>query len=156
MRYPDLSRKSWPLICGLALLAFPMEGQELAAPPLQLPVEPAKHLSVPRLYVREFRFEGNKVFSSRELAKVTAGYVGREISSLELEDARRAVTEYYVSRGYIDSGAVLPDQNPQDGVVMIRITEGVLSATRITGNKWLNRNFRRALKISTSGTTSSC
>jgi hemolysin activation/secretion protein len=120
-----------------------MEGQELAAPPLQLPVEPAQHLSVPRLYVREFRFEGNRVFSSRELAKVTAGYVGREISSLELEDARRAVTEYYVSRGYIDSGAVLPDQNPQDGVVIIRITEGVLSTTRITGNKWLRESYIR-------------
>jgi hemolysin activation/secretion protein len=120
-----------------------MEGQELAAPPLQLPVAPANHLSVPRLYVRGFRFEGNKVFSSRELAKVTAGYVGREISSLELEDARRAVTEYYVSHGYIDSGAVLPDQNPQDGVVIIRITEGTLSAMRITGNKWLRESYIR-------------
>ncbi|MGO9611192.1 MAG: ShlB/FhaC/HecB family hemolysin secretion/activation protein [Verrucomicrobiia bacterium] len=143
MRRTGLPRKLWPLICGLVLLALPMEGQELAAPPLQLPVEPAKHLSVPRLYVREFRFEGNKVFSSQQLAKVTAGYVGREISSLELEDARRAVTEYYVSRGYIDSGAVLPDQNPQDGVVIIRITEGTLSAMRITGNKWLRESYIR-------------
>jgi hemolysin activation/secretion protein len=120
-----------------------VEGQELAAPPLQLPVEPAKLSSAPRLYVREFRFEGNTVFLSRELARVTAGYVGREISSLELEDARRAVTEYYVSRGYIDSGAVLPDQNPQDGVVIIRIIEGTLSAMKITGNKWLRESYIR-------------
>jgi hemolysin activation/secretion protein len=138
-----LSRRSWLLICGLVLLTFHVEGQELATPPLQLPVGPAKLASVPRLYVREFRFEGNKVFSSQELAKVTAGYVGREISSLELEDARRAVTEYYVSHGYIDSGAVLPDQSPQDGVVIIRITEGTLSAMRITGNKWLRESYIR-------------
>ncbi len=137
----DWSRKSWPLICGLVLLAFPMEGQELTPPQLQLPVEPAKPLSTPRLYVREFRFEGNKVFSSQELAKVIAGYVGREVSSLELEDARRAITEYYVSHGYIDSGAVLPDQEPHDGVVVIRITEGKLSAMRITGNKWLRESY---------------
>jgi hemolysin activation/secretion protein len=120
-----------------------VEGQGIATPPLRLSVEPSRLSSVPRLYVRGFRFEGNTVFSSQELAKVTAGYVGREISSLELEDARRAVTEYYVSHGYIDSGAVLPDQDPQNGVVIIRITEGTLSAMRITGNKWLRESYIR-------------
>jgi len=139
----SLFRNLWPLVYGLVPLAFSVQGQELATPPLQLPVESAKVPSVARLRVREFRFEGNKVFSSSELAKVTAGYVGREVTSLELEDARRAVTEYYVNHGYIDSGAVLPDQNPQDGVVIIRITEGTLNAIKITGNKWLRESYIR-------------
>ncbi len=117
--------------------------QELVPPPLQLPVAPARLSPGPQLFVREFRFEGNKVFSSEELARVTAPYVGREISSLELEDARRAVSEYYVSHGYIDSGAILPDQNPQDGVVLIRITEGKLTAIGISGNKWLRESYIR-------------
>jgi hemolysin activation/secretion protein len=137
------SLQSWLLICGLALLAFRVEGQDLTSPPLQLPVEPSRTSSLPQLYVREFRFEGNKVFSSQELAKITAGYVGRDISNLELEDARRAVTEYYISHGYIDSGAVLPDQNPHDGVVIIQITEGTLNAMKITGNKWLRESYIR-------------
>lgn len=143
MKCMSLFRNLWPLVYGLVPLAFSVQGQELATPPLQLPVESAKVPSVARLRVREFRFEGNKVFSSSELAKVTAGYVGREVTSLELEDARRAVTEYYVNHGYIDSGAVLPDQNPQDGVVIIRITEGTLNAIKITGNKWLRESYIR-------------
>jgi hemolysin activation/secretion protein len=137
------SRIWWPLVCCLVLLELPVGGQDLATPPLQLPIESADHSPMPRLYVREFRFEGNKVFSSQELARVTAGYVGHEINSLELEDARRAVTEYYVSHGYIDSGAVLPNQDPQDGVVIIRIIEGSLSAMKITGNKWLRESYIR-------------
>jgi len=138
-----LSRRWWPLIYSLVVLPFSVQGQELGAPPLQLPVTTAPLSAAPRLYVRRFRFEGNTVFSSEELARVVASYVGREISSLELEDARRAVTEYYVSHGYIDSGAVLPDQNPQDGVVIIRITEGTLNAMTITGNKWLRESYIR-------------
>ncbi len=134
-------KRHWILFCALVLLAVPVKGQELVAPPLQLPVKQSKLSSMPRLYVREFRFQGNKVFSSQQLAKVTEAYVGREITNLELEDARRAVTEYYVSRGYINSGAVLPDQDPQDGVVTMRITEGVISATDVTGNKWLRESY---------------
>jgi len=137
-----LSRKLWPLVCSI-VVAFSVKGQELGTPLLQLPVEPPRLSSAPQLYVREFRFEGNTVFSSKDLANVTAPYVGREISSLELEDARRAVTEYYVARGYIDSGAVLPDQNPRDGVVVIRITEGRLSRVTIAGNKWLRESYIR-------------
>jgi len=129
--------------CALVVSAFSSQAQELAAPPLRLSVEPTKLSSTLQLYVRAFRFEGNKAFSSQELARAVAGYVGREVSGLELEEARRAVTEYYVSRGYINSGAVLPDQEPRDGIVVIRIIEGTLSTVRITGNKWLGESYIR-------------
>lgn len=140
----SFDKPQWLVFCALVLLAIPVKGQELVAPPLRLPVEQSKLSSMPRLYVREFRFQGNKVFSSQQLAKVTAAYVGRQITSQELEEARRAVTEYYVSHGYINSGAVLPDQDPRDGVVTMQIIEGVISATNITTeNKWLRDSYIR-------------
>jgi len=94
-----------------------------------------------RLFVRGFRFEGNTAFPSEVLAKVTAPYTNREITSEELEDARRAVTVYYIDHGYLNSGAIIPDQTPENGVITIRIIEGVLSKIVLHGNKWLRDDY---------------
>jgi hemolysin activation/secretion protein len=75
--------------------------------PLALPT-PGTLASALRVHVKRFRFEGNTVFSDRELAKVVARFAGREISSAELEEARQALSLYYVEHGYINSGALLP------------------------------------------------
>lgn len=96
---------------------------------------------VPRLFVREFRFEGNTVFPSEELGRITAPFTGREVTAEELEQARRAVTLHYVDRGYVNSGAILPDQDPSGGVVTLRIVEGVLSGVELHGNDWLRDGF---------------
>jgi hemolysin activation/secretion protein len=129
--------------CGgspvLALLALVLLGQPIAAQ--VLPPPPGKATVPARLLVREFRFEGNKVFSQAELAKVAQPFTGHAISSEELEEARRAVTVYYIKHGYVNSGAVIPDQNPEQGVVTIRIIEGVLSGIDVHGNKWLRDNY---------------
>src|SRR4029077_12499821 len=88
-------------------------------------------------------FEGNSAFSQAELAKVTDPFTNRAITSDDLEEARRAVTVYYINHGYVNSGAVIPDQDPSGGVVTIRIVEGVLSGIEIHGNEWLRDGFIR-------------
>jgi hemolysin activation/secretion protein len=115
--------------------------QPLAAPALQLPLSSGNLSAAERIYVKEFHFEGNTVFTDAELARVVASYTGREISGEELEEARRAVTMYYIDRGYINSGAVLPEQSIDSGVITLRITEGVLTGMRISGNRWLRDSY---------------
>ena len=123
------------LVC-LIVGAEPINAQVLPPPPARL-TKPVQ------LLVREFRFEGNTAFSQAELAKVTEPYTNRVISSEELEDARRAVTVYYINHGYVNSGAVIPDQDPKQGVVTIRIVEGELSGIEVHGNKWLRDSYIR-------------
>jgi hemolysin activation/secretion protein len=98
----------------------------------------------PRLFVREYRFEGNRVFADVELASVLEPYTGRELNVGELEEARRAVTLHYVNRGYINSGAVIPDQDPKDGTVLIQIVEGELSEIELHGNRWMWDHYLRS------------
>jgi hemolysin activation/secretion protein len=90
----------------------------------------------PQIYVQEFQFSGNHVFDSATLAKLLEKYTGRKIISEELEVARQILTLYYVSHGYINSGAVLPDQDPKDGIIHFEIVEGHLTSLTITGNHW--------------------
>ncbi len=122
-------------------LAAPAFADPLAVPALQLPLSSGNLSTAGRIYVREFRFEGNHVFTSAELAGVVASYTGREISGEELEDARRAVTMLYINHGYVNSGAVLPEQPAAGGVITMRITEGVLTGMSISGNRWLHKSY---------------
>jgi hypothetical protein len=64
-----------------------------------------------RVFVKEIRVTGSTVFSPDDLAKVTAPYTNREITSEDLESLRQALTLHYVNRGYFTSGAVVPDQD---------------------------------------------
>ncbi len=116
--------------------------------PLGVPA-PAAGASAPlasglRLFVREYRLSGNTVFTSEELAPLTAPYAGREIGTEELAALRLTLTKYYVERGYINSGAVVPDQDVQDGVVRIDIVEGRLTDIEISGNHRLSDDYLSA------------
>jgi hemolysin activation/secretion protein len=90
----------------------------------------------PTLYVKDYTFEGNHVYDSGTLDHLLDKYKGRKITSQELETAREIVTLYYVSHGYINSGALLPDQDPKDGIVHFQVVEGKLTEVMVTGNHW--------------------
>jgi hemolysin activation/secretion protein len=105
-------------------------------PPLEKPMAGNSLAASVKVKVKKFEFEGNHVFSSRQLAKVVASYSGREITSEELEEARVMLTKHYVDAGYITSGALLPDQNVASGVIKFQIVEGRLKEVDLRGNYW--------------------
>ena len=97
-----------------------------------------------RLTVERFNVTGSTVFSATDFAEVTKAFTGKPISLAELFQARSAVTQLYLDRGYITSGAYIPPQKLQDGVVEIRVVEGELEDIRITGTRRLNPNYVRS------------
>ncbi|MBH0180069.1 MAG: ShlB/FhaC/HecB family hemolysin secretion/activation protein, partial [Nitrospira sp.] len=105
----------------------------LEKPPMPAPITPAAplpptdtHDRLPpvKVFVREFRFEGQTVLTAQELHALAAPYTGREVTTEDLESVRTAVTLLYVQRGYVTSGAVIPDQAVTEGLVRIQIIEG--------------------------------
>ncbi len=90
----------------------------------------------PSLLVKRFEFVGNTVYSSETLATLLTKYTGHQISMAELEAAGQTITLYYVDHGYINSGAILPDQNLKDGVIKLQIVEGKLTDVAVSGNIW--------------------
>jgi hemolysin activation/secretion protein len=94
-----------------------------------------------RVFVKEIRLSGNTVFPTEELQKITAPYENRIVASSELEDLRVALTRYYIDHGYINSGAVIPDQKVVDGVIQMVIVEGRLTDIEVSGNKHLDSDY---------------
>ena len=87
----------------------------------------------PMLDVRGFAFAGNRVVSTEALQTLAAPYTGRSVSVGELEQLRQTISRYYVDRGYINSGALLPEDFYQDGIVHFRIVEGRVDQVRLQG-----------------------
>jgi hemolysin activation/secretion protein len=117
---------------------------QILPPPSAVPEAGRELPSVVRLFVRGYRYEGNHAFTDAELARVTEPFTGRDLGNEELEQARRLVTQFYIDHGYVNSGAVIPDQDAADGIIVLRIIEGELTRIELRGNKWLRDGYIRS------------
>jgi len=90
-----------------------------------------------KLFVKGFRFKGGSVFKEAKLQATVARFKNREVTGAEIEQAREDLTMLYVEAGYINSGAVLEDQDLQDGIVLFTLVEGRLTEVNVSGNRWL-------------------
>lgn len=113
-------------------------------PPVLPPApEEGDRLPVPRVFVRQILITGNTVFSDAALAVVTKEYVGRAVTSEELEALRLALTRLYVTAGYVNSGAILPDQTVTEGIIRFQILEGALTQVTVDGTRWFRDSYLR-------------
>ena len=94
-----------------------------------------------QVFVNAIRLTGNTVFSDQELAPIVAPYLGRAITTEELLDLRDALTARYVEAGYVNSGALIPDQEVREGVIEIQIVEGRLADVVVNGLTSLDPEF---------------
>ena len=116
---------------------------DIALPPIPRTSEDQRLSSQPSFMVRRIKLTGNTVFGTQVLHQITSRYEGRKISTEELLALRNELTLYYIDHGYINSGAVIPDQEPREGVIEIAIIEGTLSDVRISGNTRLKSAYIR-------------
>lgn len=119
--------------------------EELLQPQTPSPTtpEPVPDIAPENFTIKRFEVVGSTVFSPEEFNSVLAGFTNRPISFAELFQARSAVTQLYIDRGYITSGALIPPQTLQGGVVTIQVVEGGLEAINVTGTRRLNSDYVR-------------
>lgn len=93
------------------------------------------------VYVKEFQFYGNTAFSDSELAELAIPYAEREVYAEELIELKDKITSHYVSNGFINSGALLPDQDIEGGIIVFQIQEGALEDIRILKKDRLSTRY---------------
>ena len=93
------------------------------------------------VYVKEYRFYGNTVFSDLELTEITLPYSNREINAEELIELKDKITSHYVNNGFINSGAILPDQDIEGGIIVFQVQEGAIEKTQILESKHLSNRY---------------
>ena len=125
----------------------PLPPLEQLLPPTPAMPEPGLEGTPDKIHVDRYEVVGSSVFSAQELAVITQPFTG-DVSFAALAAARTAITDFYVSRGYITTGAYIPPQKLQSGVVTIQVVEGGLEDIKILGTRRLNPSYvRRRLAI---------
>lgn len=127
---PTFEAQARPSSQGLA--------NEFRLPPLP-PSAPSP--AAPRVQLRGFEFQGNSVFSDEALMAVAAPFLEGAISSADLEELRHRLTRLYVVNGYVNSGALLPDQRLDDGIVTYQLIEGRLARIEVNGADGLRPSY---------------
>jgi hemolysin activation/secretion protein len=117
------------------------EQPALATPPLPQAMEQDGKKTSLAVKVTKIRLEGHSPRFEADLRKLVEVYETRVLSSEDLQVLRQQLTLYYVNQGYINSGAILPDQKIDNGEVLIQIVEGSLSQIELSGNQRLRAHY---------------
>jgi hemolysin activation/secretion protein len=103
--------------------------------------------------VKRFVVTGSDIFNQATIDQATVDLRDRPISFTEVLEARSRITQLYVDRGYITTGAYVPEQDFQDGAdVQIAVIEGSLESIAIEGNGRLSSGYLRR-RIANAGKT---
>ncbi|XGV98291.1 MAG: POTRA domain-containing protein [Leptolyngbya sp. BL-A-14] len=115
----------------------------LPPPPASAPSEPPAK-TPETITIDRVDIIGSTVFSAAEFAKITEPFTKRPLSIADLFQLRSAIAQLYLDNGYITSGAFIPPQILQRGVVTIQVVEGKLEAITVTGTRRLRPNYVRS------------
>ncbi len=117
----------------------------LLPPPTVTPSTGQTQDKIPQtIIVKAFEVTGSTVFNPKDFTKITQPYTKRPITFADILQLRADITNLYVSKGYINSGAYIPPQKLQSGVIEIRVLEGKLEGIKVTGTKRLNPEYIRS------------
>ena len=128
-------------LIGIVLLLAEITTAKGPLPELPSETAHSKLSQLGRIYVHKFVFNGNTVFPDETLSALVVDYENRHITAEELQDVRRIISKFYLSNGYVNSGAILPDQHVKEGIVALKIIEGKLSRIEVTGNARLRSSY---------------
>lgn len=115
-------------------------------PGIKIPPSAPIQSDIPEtITVRRFEIIGSTVLTADDFQKITKDYISpRRISLPELFELRNKITKLYYDKGYITSGAYIPVQELDNGIIKIQISEGGVEDIRITGTKHLNPSYIRS------------
>lgn len=110
----------------------PLEDEKLFKLP-ELSTPSNEKQNGPSFRLKRIEFDGNTVISDADLTSSIAQFLNTDITAGELEQIRVILTQEYIRRGYINSGAILPPQQATNGQVRYQIIEGKLTEINISG-----------------------
>jgi hemolysin activation/secretion protein len=109
--------------------------------PLPPESEIQKQPGTVRVFVHDVLVVGSTAFSDTEIAEVTAPFKNRTLLTEDLERLRLALTLLYINKGYLTSGAIIPDQDVTFGIITVQIIEGKLTRIDVEGNRWFSSSY---------------
>lgn len=102
---------------------------------------PAESLDGPCFTIQHIELQGVSQLSLSEFDGVLVAYVGQCLGVGQLNEVLTAVTRRYFELGYITTRAYLPQQNLQQGTLIIQVIEGLVEAIESARNRQASENL---------------
>lgn len=101
--------------------------------------------------VKEITFTGNTLIDNETLQSLTEEFKNKELTLEDMTSVADLITMAYQEKGYILARAYVPEQEIEDGVLKIAISEGRVGKIEVSGQKYykervLKRYFQPQLK----------
>ena len=137
-----------PQLAQATPAAHPAEAPALP-PPEQVAAPPP-----PRFDIARFDVQGNTLLSSEEIDEAVAPYVGKSKDFADVQRALESLQASYRRRGFGVVQVVLPEQELEGGVIVLRVVEPRLGKITVEGNESFDQaNIRRSLPTLQEGAT---
>ena len=118
--------------------------QDLLEPlPNQTSEEPAPESEI-EFKVKQFKLEGNTVLKAAEIDAIFTKYRNRPLTFADLLELETILTELYTTKGYINSGVIIPSQDVNQGIVTLQAIEGSLEAIDVNVDGRLRESYVRS------------
>jgi hemolysin activation/secretion protein len=118
-----------------------------ATPNPNLPSQPTAPDGLPvSITVKRFIVKGSTVLTAAEIERVTSKFTNRPLDFTEILQVASEITQLYVQKGYITSGAyvTVPQDRSTDvsaATIDIQVVEGTVEDIVVTGTKRLDPNY---------------
>lgn len=155
---PSVASSVWSVVTGWFSHAEPAErptqlAQAQTKPALPLPEKVAVP-PPPRFDIRQFDVQGNSLLSAEEITEAVTPYTGKSKDFADVQRALEALQRRYQRRGFSSTQVVLPEQELEQGVIVLRVIEPKLGKVTVEGNQYFDWwNIRRSLPALKEGTT---
>lgn len=83
------------------------------------------------IFIKEYKFVGNKAISTKELQQVVAPYSNKDLTMKQVNDVVSSITKYYREKGYFVARAYVAPKAYSDGILTITIIKGTFGNFKI-------------------------
>ena len=129
----------WVALC---LLCVHAHAQTFSAPALS-ETGVATAQVAPRFDILEFQVEGNSVLPDAAIELAVMPFLGTDRQMDSVEQARAALEKVYQSGGFLTVFVDVPEQRIQDGIVILRVTEGRVERLKVSGSRYFSQGYIR-------------
>jgi hemolysin activation/secretion protein len=121
---------------GLLVIGAAIKLLGVASAADSAPTTNAAATSVKQFDVQEYRVVGNTVLEPRAIERLLYPRLGPAKSFADLESARAALEKLYHDQGFDTVFVDIPPQTISEGIVRLKVTEGRIESTLISGGRY--------------------
>ena len=134
--FSDLISMRWALL-ALLVLSFTANAATRASADAEAPAAAADAAQA-SFDIMEFRVEGNTQLPVEDLERAVYGHMGEHKTIEDVNNAKQQLETLYHDRGFGSVFVDIPEQDVNNKVVVLKVTEGKVGQLRVTGSRYFS------------------